>query len=140
MTETSTQISVYDALLTDEPTILTSVRNATNGLLTQSFAFVNGRASTDYLKAVRAFLDALGFPEPGEYVFLDKSDRELDNIFGLRSSGSLLDALHWQARQRVSAALDNLAVTGAQIANFGPRTTYALALADLEADLGRVAP
>jgi hypothetical protein len=140
MTETSTQISVYDALLTDEPTILTSVRNATNGLLTQSFAFTNGRASTDYLKALRVFMDALGFPEPGSYVFLDKSDQELDNIFGFRAPGSLINALPWQAWQRVSRALDSLAVTGAQIADFGPRTTFALALAEMEADLEWVAP
>ena len=140
MTETSTQISVYDALLKDDPTILTSVKNATSRLLTQSFAYTDKRAMTDYLKAFRAFMDELGFPGPDSYVFLNMAEHKLDDIFGARSAGSLLDLLPETARARVSSELDILAVTGAQIADYYPRCTYALALADLEADLNRVTP
>jgi len=140
MTETSTQISVHNALLDDNPTILATVQNATGNLLTQVFAFSNKRASVEYMQAIRAFLDELGFQPAGKYVFLNKSPVELDNIFGIRPEGSLLDALTEQARERVSTTLDSLAVVGAQIANFKPRVTYALALADLEADLERIAP
>lgn len=139
MTETNTQISVYDALLRDEPTILASVKNAVNGLLTQSFAFENKRASTDYLKAVRVFMDAIGFPGPDSYVFLNMSDAQLDNIFGARLDDSLLSLLPEPASQRVGSRLDILSVTGAQIADYHPRCAYALALADLEAELNRVA-
>lgn len=140
MTETSTQESVYNALLDDNPSILATVQNATGNLLAQVFAFANKRASVEYMQAIRAFLDELGFPPAGKYVFLDKSALDLDNIFGFRPEGSLIDALTEQASERVSTALDNLAVAGAQIANFKPRVTYALALADLEADLERAAP
>jgi hypothetical protein len=140
MTETNTQISVYDALLDDNPTILATVQNATGKLLTQVFAFSNKRAAVEYMQAIRALVDELGFPPAGKYVFLNKSPAELDNIFGSRQDGSLLDELPEGTCRHITTALDDLAVVGAQIANYTPRVTYALALADLEADLERVAP